>query len=129
MRIVMHEPGSMSMPPSYRLEFAEVARKLALAGATDRQMAWYFEVPLATKHDWLASVPELVQAVQYGRTLGDADVVDRFRQLAMGCFPKVVTRSVGSEKEPLTCIRYRPPHRAARNFWLKNRLPGECRDG
>ena len=125
----MHEPEPMTLPLGYRREFAEEARKLALAGATDKQMAWYFEVPLATKHDWLASVPEFVQAVQYGRTLGDADVVEGFRQIAMGCFPERVTRAVGAEKEPLTCIRYRPPHRAARNFWLKNRLPGECRDG
>ena len=115
------------LPRPYRPEFAEEARKLALAGATDKEMAWHFEVPLATLHDWLASVPEFAQAVRYGRTLGDADVVDRFRQLAMGCFPEVVTRPVGADKEPLTYIRHRPPNRAARNFWLENRLPDECR--
>ena len=72
-------------------------------------------------------MPEFAKAVEYGRTLGDADVVDGFRQIAMGCFPEVVTIAVGAEKEPLTYIRHRPPNGAARNFWLRNRLPGECR--
>ena len=121
----MLEPEPMSMPPSYRPEFADEARKLALAGATDKEMAWFFRIPLATLNEWLASVPEFAQAVRYGRTLGDADVVDRFRQIAMGCFPEVVTRPVGAKKEPLTYVRYRPPNKAARKFWLKNRQPGQ----
>lgn len=121
----MSESESMSMPPGYRAEFAEEARKLALVGATDKEMAWHFEVPLETLHDWLASVSEFAQAVQYGRTLGDADVVEGFRQIAMGCFPEMVTRLVSAKKEFLTCIRHRPSNKAARSFWLMNRLPSE----
>jgi hypothetical protein len=124
MRIVMHKPELMTMPPGYRREFAEVARKLALAGATDKEMTWHFEVPLATLHDWLALVPEFAQAIRYGRTLGDADVVDAFRQMATGCFPEVVTRPAGAKKELLTYIRHRPPNRHARNFWLMNHPTG-----
>ena len=90
----------MSVPPTYRPAYAEDARKLALAGATDTEMAWCFDVPLATLRDWLASVPEFARAVRYGRELGDADLIDRFHQIAMGCFPEVVTRPVGAEKDP-----------------------------
>ncbi len=121
----MHSSESTSSPPIYQPDFAEDARKLALMGATDQEVAWHFKVPIGTLHDWLASVPEFAQAVQYGRTSGDADVVEAFRQIATGCFPEVVTNPIGAEKEPLTYIRHRPPNRHARNFWLMNRRPSE----
>ena len=121
----MQTPEPLLKPSTYRPEFAEEARKIALMRATDEALARHFRISLTTLHEWLVSVPEFARAIRYGRNLGDADVVDRFRQIAMGCFPEVVTRRVGAEEEPLTYTRYRPPNRAARNFWLANRRPGE----
>jgi hypothetical protein len=118
-----HEP--LLTPAGYRPEFAEKARKWALMRATDEDLARLFGIPLATLHEWSASVPEFARAVEYGRKEGDTHVVERFRQIAMGCFPEVVTRLAGAEKEPLTYTRFRPPNRAARNFWRANRRPGE----
>jgi hypothetical protein len=118
----------LTKPAGYRPEFAEKARKWALMRATDEDLAWLFGIPLTTLHEWLASVPEFAAAVRHGRDLGDAEVIDSFHQLATGCFPEVVVRSVGPDGAHMTYTRYRPPHRGARNFWQLNRLPGEqCR--
>jgi hypothetical protein len=68
-------------PAGYRPEFAEEARKSALMGATDEDLARHFGIPLATLRDGAL----------------------------------------------MTYTRYRPPHRAARNFWQLNRMPGEQR--
>ena len=73
------------------------------------------------------AIPEFARTVRYGRTLADADVVDRLRQSAMGFFQEVVKRPVGAKKKPVRSIRYRPPNRAALNFWRANR-PGESCD-
>jgi hypothetical protein len=114
-------------PAGYRPEFAEEARKSALMGATDEDLARHFGIPLATLREWQASVPVFAAAVRYGRNLGDAEVIDKFHQLATGCFPEVVVRSVAPDGALMTYTRYRPPHRAARNFWQLNRMPGEQR--
>jgi hypothetical protein len=104
-RLIMQSPESLPVPSTYRPEFAEEARKLALAQTSDEALARYFEIPLATLHEWLEAVPEFARAVHSGRKLGDVDVVERFRQSAMGVVP----------------------NKTARAFWLANRLPGEWR--
>ena len=101
----MQSPEPLPVPSSYRPEFAEEARKLALARTSDEALARYFEIPLAMLHEWRESVPEFARAVHGGRELGDVDVVERVRQSAMGM----------------------APNKTARTFWLANRLPGEWR--
>src|SRR5882724_1969007 len=55
------------VPALYRPEYAEQGRKLCLLlGATDQELARFFDVPLAALRDWLASVPEFAAAVRAG---------------------------------------------------------------
>src|SRR5882724_9472661 len=73
------------VPALYRPEYAEQARKLCLLlGATDQELARFFDVPLAALRDWLASVPEFAAAVRAGKELADADVADRLYRRALG---------------------------------------------
>ncbi len=121
----MQSPEHGRAPVAYRPEFAEEARKLALIGVTDQELASHFQIPLATLDQWRATVPEFARGILYGRSLGDAEVVDRLHQSATGIFRDVVNTPVGMEGEPPPAIRRRSPSRAALNFWLANRRPVE----
>jgi hypothetical protein len=130
-RPVMQPPELLPSPPTYDPEFAEEARKCALARASDEALARHFEIPLATFHEWLASVPEFARAVRYGRKLGDIDMVDRLHKNGMGfTHPAVkIFRPLKAEEEPL-CVPYTQHHRPdtpAGKFWLVNRLPDQWR--
>lgn len=127
------QPSEPLPKPSttYNPEFAEEARKCALARASDEALARHFDVPLETLHEWLATVPEFARAVRYGRKLGDVDMVDRFHQNGMGfTHPAVkIFRPLKAEEEPL-CVPYtqhRPPNTPAGIFWLVNRMPDQWR--
>ena len=118
-------------PATYRPEFADEARKCALARASDEALALHFDIPLATLHEWMATVPEFARAVRYGRKLGDVDMVDRFHQNGMGfTHPAVkIFRPLKADEEPL-CVPYTQHHRPntpAGIFWLVNRLPDQWR--
>ena len=57
----MQTPEPLPRPPTCRPELAEEARMLALARDSDEDLVRSFEIPLATLHQWLESVPEFTQ--------------------------------------------------------------------
>lgn len=127
----MQPPEPLPTPPTYRPEFAEEARKCALARASDEALARHFDIPLATLHDWIAAVPEFAQAVRTGRKLGDIDMVDRFHQNGRGfTHPAVKIFRPFKPGEEALCVPYTQHHRPntpAGIFWLVNRLPDQWR--
>ena len=108
----MQPPEPVPNPPTYRPEFAEEARKWALARASDEVLARHFEIPLATLHEWLQSVPAFAAAVRYGRKLCDVDLLDRFHQHGMGFTHEDVKifRPLRTEEKPL-CVPYTKHYR------------------
>ena len=50
-------------PSLYKPEYAELARKLRLFGATDEQIAWFFEVDLGTMARWAMEEREFFDAI------------------------------------------------------------------
>jgi hypothetical protein len=126
----MQSPEPLPTPAGYLPEYAEEARKWALMRATDEDLARHFEIPLATLHEWLATVPEFAKAVRTGR-MGDADVVDRFHQNCLGFSHEAekIFRPAAPGEEPVraTYTKRYPPNTSAGKFWLVNRLPGEWR--
>jgi hypothetical protein len=115
---------------SYQAEYAELARKLCLLmGADDQELAGFFDVPLATLQEWLASVPEFAAAVLAGRTLADADVADRLWRRAIGySHPAVRIFSHQGNALEVAYTEHYPPDTAACLFWLKSRQPEKWRD-
>lgn len=121
----------LPISPACLPEYVDEARKLALARASDEALARHFEIPLATLHQWLATVPEFARAVRYGRKLSDVDLLDRFHQNGMGFTHEDVKifRPLKTEENPL-CVPYTKHYRPdtpAGKFWLINRFPGEWR--
>ncbi len=64
-------------PTVYRGEYVEQARKLCLLGATNEDLAGFFEVVVSTIDKWIAEKPEFSGAIKEGREIADARVGER----------------------------------------------------
>ena len=54
-------------PTDYRAEYAEQAEKLCLLGATDIQLADFFDVAESTIHLWKHTHPEFSESIKDGK--------------------------------------------------------------
>lgn len=116
-------------PSKYQEQFAEQARKLCLLGATDKELADFFETSEQTINAWKTAYPEFLESVKKGKTQADADVADRLYQRAMGFeHPEVDIRVVGGEIVQTPIRKIYAPDPTAAIFWLKNRQRAKWRD-
>lgn len=111
--------GRARIPAGYRPEYAEQGRKLCLLlGATDQELARFFEVAPETLHEWLSLVPDFADAVRAGRELADAEVADRLYRRALG-YSHDAVRVFSDRTVPY--VEHYPPDTTACIFWLKSR--------
>lgn len=116
-------------PTSYKPEFAELARKFCLLGATNDRLAELFEVATSTIGKWIAEIPAFSDAVKAGRAEADATVAASLYHRANGYSHEaakimVVEGAVVHEKY----TEHYPPDATSMIFWLKNRRPDLWRD-
>jgi hypothetical protein len=115
---------------SYRPEYAVLAQRCCLAfGATDEQMAKFFNRDVATIERWRNKHPEFAEACKDGKMAADSEVVASLFQRAKG-FSKVV-EEVHKTKDGVKVVeveKYFPPDTVSMIFWLKNRQPTLWRD-
>lgn len=118
-------------PTLYRAEYAEQARKLCRLGATDKELADFFEVDEATINRWKQAHPEFCESLKAGKQIADAEVADKLFQRATGYEHKAVKivadAKTGAEHQVEYIERYAPDTTAI-IFWLKNRRPDLWRD-
>lgn len=116
-------------PSSYQDDFAEQARKLCELGATDIELADFFEVDVATIYRWRNTRADFCEAVRVGKEAADDRVERSLYQRAVGYtfeseklfhFQGHITRADTREHVP-------PDPGAALN-WLKNRRGERWRD-
>lgn len=123
------EPSKGGRPSSYKSEFAEQAKKLARLGATDKEMADFFEVGEKTLNNWKQDFPEFLQSLKEGKLLADAEVSSKLFHRATGYeHEDVDIRVVAGEIVKTPLIKHYPPDTTACIFWLKNRQPDKWRD-
>lgn len=122
-------------PSKYIDTYAEQAYKLCLLGATDEDLAKFFEVVESTINLWKTEYPEFSESIKKGKDSADANVADRLYQRAMGFeHPdeeiKVVSlgSGEGSEIKRVPVKKIYPPDTTAAIFWLKNRQSKKWRD-
>lgn len=121
----------MARPTSYKPVFAEQARKLCELGATDIEIADFFEVSDRTVYRWQNTFPEFCQALKAGKTVADDRVERSLYHKACGySFESVKIFMPANASKPV----YAPfreqvaPDTTAAIFWLKNRRKDEWRD-
>jgi len=109
-------------PSSYKAEYADLARKFCMLGATNDDLATCFEVAGGTIDYWIATHPEFADGVQKGRDIADANIVEKLYSRAMGYTidSKKYVLYRGEQKELPHPIHY-PPDVRAIMFWLRNR--------
>lgn len=116
-------------PSLYKPEYAEMARKIALLGATDAELAEVFGVGETTLNEWKNIHVEFSEALKKGKMIADSDVADRLYRRAMGFeHPDVDLRVVNGVIVETPITKMYPPDTAAAIFWLKNRQKDKWRD-
>ena len=110
-------------PSKYQEEFADQARKLCLLGATDAELADFFEVCEATINNWKREHPAFLESIRAGKIKADAEVADSLYRRATGEFiqlEKLVKKDDGSY-EAIRYKSYVPGDPNAAYKWLQNR--------
>ncbi len=117
-------------PSKFDPAFVKQAEKLAQLGATDREVADFFEVDEATIYRWKHSHPEFCKALKVGKETADARVEQSLYRRALGYSHDAVKIAVNAQGEvtQVPFVEHYAPDTTAAIFWLKNRKPQEWRD-
>lgn len=120
----------MARPSGFKREYIDQARKIALLGATDMQLADIFGVDTRTIYRWKNEIPEFCQSLKIGKEEADQQVVRSLYHRAVG-FEYEAVKIFCSKDGKVTQVPYIekvPPDTTACIFWLKNRNKAEWRD-
>lgn len=116
-------------PTKFKSEFIAQAEKLCKLGATDIEVADFFNVEVRTIYRWKAENAEFCQSLKVGKQAADERVERSLFARATGYEHDDVDIRVIEGQVVQTPIRkYYPPDTTAGIFWLKNRKPADWRD-
>lgn len=118
-------------PSKFRPVYVEQARKLALLGMTDKEMANFFEVSESTLHLWKKEHPEFSESLKAGKDAADTSVAASLYQSAIGGGTVTEVREeVDDEGKVIRkkAVKELPANVTAQIFWLKNRQPQRWRE-
>lgn len=99
------------------------ARKLALLGLTDRELAEFFGVTERTINNWKHEYPAFLHALTEGRVVADANVADSLYRRAIGevVFTEKRVKGEDGEYEIIRLSQQVPADPGAAKLWLTNR--------
>lgn len=118
-------------PSDYRPAYAEGASKLARLGATDVEIADFYDVDVRTIYRWKIAHDEFSHALKVGKEEADARVERALYHRAVGYEQQDVKIFMPAGKDDPVYAEYTAkiaPDVTAAIFWLKNRRPDEWRD-
>jgi len=127
-------------PVEYKDEYNVQVEKLCKLGATDAEIADFFNVTEQTINNWKSDFPEFFESIKKGKIIADAEVAHSLHKRAIGYqYEEVTYEKIGpgddkvevgeqgmeSVKQDLykkkVVTKEVPPDVAAQNIWLKNR--------
>jgi len=120
--------GRAGRPNTYRPEYATQAYKLCLLGATDSELADFFEINISTIYEWKKYFPQFADAIRDGKEVADSEVAHSLYKRAVGM--KVPAVKIISVAGPAGCgstVEYHeyeevlPPDVGAATKWLASR--------
>lgn len=124
-------PHGTGRPPKYKSKvMPEQAEKLCRLGATNKELADFFDINERTIVEWLSKHPEFYEAVKRGKDYFDNERVEKaLAQRALGYeHEEEDYKVVNGELVKTTVIKRYPPDTTAAIFWLKNRSRNRWRD-
>lgn len=107
----------------YQAEFADQARKLCLLGATDAELADFFDVSETTINNWKQQHPAFLESIRAGKIKADAEVAESLYKRATGHHiqaERLMKKDDGSF-EAVRFNQYLPGDPSAAYKWLLNR--------
>lgn len=121
----------MGRPTLYREEYVRQAEKLCELGATDQEIADFFEVDVSTIYRWKNEHSDFCDAIKVAKEAADNRVERSLYQRAIGYEQDEVKIFMPANAEAPVYAPYRAkitPDTTAAIFWLKNRRSQEWRD-
>lgn len=119
----------MARPSKFKQEFITQAEKLCRLGATDIEVADFFEVDVRTIYRWKTENALFCQSLKTGKEEADERVERSLFSRAIGYEHDEVDVRVVQNTIVQTPIRkYYAPDTTAGIFWLKNRRPDKWRE-
>lgn len=128
----MSTKNSIGRPAKYSPGYIKQARKLCTLGATDVDLADFFEVDVRTVQRWAARYPDFRRAIKVAKRAADENVIRSLYLRATGY--AVIESKVFKLKDPETGGEYLgsidverrvPPDTVACIYWLNNRRRSE----
>jgi len=118
-------------PTLYRPELCELARRLALLGLTETEMAEAFNIDVGTLIEWKARHKEFREAIERGGVHADAHMAESLYHRGLGYRHEAVkifmpAGAAAPVYAPYT--QHCPPDTQAMSLWLRNRQPAKWRD-
>lgn len=119
----------MGRPTKYKEEYNELAFKYCLLGATDKQLAQFFEVNEDSIHEWKKRHPKFSESLKRGKEEADSKVAQSLYRRALG-YEHKEDQIFQYQGKPVVVptIKHYPPDTTAAIFWLKNRQKEHWRD-
>lgn len=111
-------------PTKYKKEYCRQAEKLCRLGATDKDLADFFEVEESTINNWKLAHPEFLESIKE-KDFCDNEIVASLHKRAKG-YKRIVERITRDGVVP--CTEEVPPDPTSMIFWLKNRQSAKWRD-
>lgn len=120
-------PGRESL---YDPSMNDQARKLALLGLTDQEIADFFGVTETTLNNWKNENPAFFESINEGKLPADAEVAQSLYKRATGEHVEVekVVKGADGSHETITVKQYVPGEVQAQRLWLMNRRSKSWRD-
>lgn len=118
-------------PTEYRPEYSEQVTKLCILGATDKDIADFFNVSEQTVNAWKEKHPEFLESLKQGKIEADLKVANSLYKKARGGYlissQKAFVDRMG-EEHVIEVQDEAQPDTTACIFWLKNRQPDKWRE-
>ncbi len=121
--------ADVGRPTKYDVKYNEQVYKLCLLGATDIELADFFDVSEATINNWKLEHSEFLESIKRGKETADATVAESLYKRANGYeHPDVDIKMYEGQIITTELTKHYPPDTTAAIFWLKNRKSRYWRD-
>ncbi len=125
----VEEKKTQGRPSKYMPEYDDQAYRFCLMGATDLELAEFFDVEESTINNWKVSHPTFLESIRNGKENADAKVVESLYKRALGyCHDAEKVFCNNGEVIVHEYTERFPPETAAIRYWLNNRQRDKWKD-